>query len=179
LPFETVLREIRILFPDRTRIGVIHSKASSGLDEPALQSDAARHGFVLKAVNCNGPEDVVDALVSLKRTTDIVWCPPDGLLFNATTVKPLIMASLRHRMLITGFSEGFVRAGTAVGIYPGFEAIGRQTGRAARQYLNQGVLPGEQTASDARVAVNERILRLLGVHWTSNTDQQRRLTVLK
>jgi hypothetical protein len=82
-------------------------------------------------------------------------------------------------MLITGFSEGFARAGTAVGIYPEFEAIGRQTGRAARQYLTQGVLPGEQTASDARVAVNERILRLLGVNWTSNTDQQRRLTVLK
>jgi ABC-type uncharacterized transport system substrate-binding protein len=179
LPFETVLREIRTLFPDRTRIGVIYSKASSGLDESALQSDAARHGFVLKAVNCKGPEDVVDALVSLKRTTDIVWCPPDGSLFNSTTVKPLIMASLRHQMLITGFSEGFVRAGTAVGIYPGFETIGRQTGRAVRQYLNQGVLPGEQTASDARVAVNERILRLLGVHWTSNTDQQRRLTVLK
>jgi ABC-type uncharacterized transport system substrate-binding protein len=179
MPFGTVLREIHALFPDRTRIGVIYSKASSGLDESALQSEAAGQGFALRAVNCKGPEDVVDALMSLKHTVDIVWCPPDGTLFNATTVKPLIMASLRHQMLITGFSEGFVRAGTAVGVYPDFEAIGRQTGMAVRQYLNQGVLPGEQAASDARVAVNERILRLLGVQWMSPADQQGRLTVLK
>jgi ABC-type uncharacterized transport system substrate-binding protein len=179
LPFGAVLREIHALFPDRTRIGVIYSKASSGLDESALQSEAAGQGFALKAVSCKGPEDVVDALVSLKRTADIVWCPPDGALFNATTVKPLIMASLRHQMLIIGFSEGFVRAGTALGVYPDFEAIGRQTGMAVRQYLNQGVLPGEQAASDARVAVNERVLRLLGVHWMSPTDQQSRLSVLK
>jgi ABC-type uncharacterized transport system substrate-binding protein len=179
LPFGAVLREIHALFPDRTRIGVLYSTASSGLDESALQSEAARQGFALKAVNCKGPEDVVDALVSLKRAADIVWCPPDGTLFNATTVKPLIMASLRHQMLIIGFSEGFVRAGTALGVYPDFEAIGRQTGMAVRQYLNQGVLPGEQAASDARVAVNERVLRLLGVHWMSPTDQQSRLSVLK
>jgi ABC-type uncharacterized transport system substrate-binding protein len=179
LPFGAVLREIHALFPDRTRIGVIYSKASSGLDESALQSEAAGQGFALKAVSCKGPEDVVDALVSLKRTADIVWCPPDGALFNATTVKPLIMASLRHQMLIIGFSEGFVRAGTAVGVYPDFQAIGRQTGMAVRTYLNQGVLPGEQAARDARVAVNERVLRLLGVHWISPTDQHGRLTVLK
>lgn len=179
LPFGTVLREIRALFPGSTRIGVIYSKASSGLDEPSLQSEAARHGLALKAVNSKGPEDVVDALVSLKGAVDIVWCPPDGTLFNATTAKPLILASLRHQMLITGFSEGFVRAGTAVGVYPDFEAIGRQTGMAVRQYLGQGLLPGEQTARDPRIAVNERILRLLGVNWISPADQKGRLTVLK
>jgi ABC-type uncharacterized transport system substrate-binding protein len=179
LPFEAVLRQIHTLFPEKTRIGVVYSTTSSGLDEPTLRSDAARQGFTLKAVDSKGPEGVVDALVALKSDADIVWCPPDGTLFNAMTVKPLIMASLRHQMLVAGFSEGFVRAGTAVGVYPDFEAVGRQTGVAVRQYLNEGVLPGEQTAKDARVAVNERVLRLLGVNWMSPSEPRGLLTVLK
>jgi hypothetical protein len=66
-----------------------------------------------------------------------------------------------------------------VGVYPDFEAVGRQTGVAVRQYLNEGVLPGEQTAKDARVAVNERVLRLLGVNWMSPSEPRGLLTVLK
>jgi ABC-type uncharacterized transport system substrate-binding protein len=179
LAFETVLREIGNLFPDRKRIGIIYSKASSGLDEPSLRSEAERQGFSLNAVNCRGPEDVVEALVSLKHKVDVVWCPPDGSLFNATTVKPLILASLRHQMVITGFSEGFARAGTAAGIYPDYKAVGRQTGFAVRKFLRDGLSPGTQTASDPQVAVNERILRLLGVQWTSPAEPHSRLTVLK
>jgi ABC-type uncharacterized transport system substrate-binding protein len=179
LPFRTVLGEIRTLFPDKNRVGVIYSKASSGIDESALQAEAKRVGVSLTAVHCKGPEEVVDALVSLKHSADIVWCPPDGTLFNATTVKPLIMASLRHQILIAGFSEGFVRAGTAMGIYPDFEAVGRQTASAVRQYLDQGLLPGEQAASDARVAINERVLRLLGVNWQSLAGHGDGVTLLK
>jgi ABC-type uncharacterized transport system substrate-binding protein len=179
LPFGTVLQELRTVFPDKTRVGVIYSKASSGLDESSLQAEAALQGFSVSAVECKGPEDVVDALVSLKRSVDIVWCPPDGRLFNATTVKPLIMASLRHQMLITGFSEGFVRAGTAVGVYPDFEAVGRQAGTAVRLFLRHGMLPGKQAATHARVAVNERVLRLLGETSSYLTDHKDSFKVLK
>ena len=62
-----------------------------------------------------------------------------------------------------GFSEGFVRAGATVGFYPDYADIGVQTAETVKRYLaNQEVSRGEAPRK-IRMAVNDRVLRILGI----------------
>ncbi len=108
------------------------------------------------------PEELLRGFASLKGKVDFVLCFPDSTLYNSATIKPLILASLEHRLPIVGFSPNFVRAGAAAGVYPDFREIGRQAGRVARGCGS--TCPGtEETARVLNVAVNQRVERLLGL----------------
>ena len=80
-------------------------------------------------------------------------------------IPPLVMASLEYRLPIVGFSPAFVHAGAAVGVYADYRAVGRQTAELAlraqhHEFRGEG---SEESPSKVRVAVNQRIARLLGL----------------
>lgn len=164
IPFSTVLERAHGVWPRMHRVGVLQNSSSATQNERELANQARRFGYTCQIARCRGPEDLLEAFASLKGKVDFVWCPPDGALFNSTTVKPLVMASLRHRLPIIGFSEAFLRAGAAVGVYPDFYETGVQTGELARQWLQSRKRDRvEQTCRGVRVGVNQRVLRLLGI----------------
>jgi ABC-type uncharacterized transport system substrate-binding protein len=112
-------------------------------------------------VECAGPAQLLQVFQSLKDQVDLVLCFPDASLYNSATVKPLVLASLRYRLPLVGFSESFVRAGAAVGIYPNFREIGAQTADLALKALNRQPASRSETPRKYRVAVNQNITRLL------------------
>jgi ABC-type uncharacterized transport system substrate-binding protein len=149
------------------------------VDRAALLQATTRYGFALNIVEADGPEMLVQSFLSLKGRADIVWCPPEHALYNRATVRALILASLRNRVPIVGFSSGFTQAGTAAGIFPDFEAVGRQTAQVVKEYLSEKRPQSEQLAQGVRIAVNERVLRLLGISYAKPEDSSGRIEVFK
>ncbi len=162
VPLITILEHLRVLFPKNSRIGLIHRPAFPAPDTTA--KDRVRQlGYELRIVDCAGPEKLLAAFSSLKGSVDFVIAEPDTELYNSTTVKPLVLASLDQRLPLVGFSSSFVRAGALVGVYPDFLEAGRQTGELMNQILlgrNQGL---EENVHKVRLAVNQQIGRLLGI----------------
>jgi len=115
--------------------------------------------------DCANPEELLRILRSFKGQVDLVLCLPDSSLYNGTTVKPLILTSLESRLLVVGFSESFVRAGAAIGVYPDFRDIGVQTGEIVRKQLAGQAVAAEDGPRKLVVAVNQRVIRLLGVEY--------------
>ena len=179
LSSEAIVGEIRRLFPDKQFLGVIQGRSSRLVDSAELQAAARKYGFSLKTAFCDGPEDLMDEFAALREFTDIVWTPPEFSLFNSATVKPLVLASLRHRIAIVGFSSGFVRAGAAAGMYPHFFGVGRQTGRLARKYLSDRQPQGHHGPESVRIAINERMLRLLGIRAEIPKNEGDRLELVR
>jgi ABC-type uncharacterized transport system substrate-binding protein len=52
----------------------------------------------------------------LKKKIDLVWTVPDPAVFNSSTIKALLIDSLRKEVPVFGFSHSFVRAGAVFGI---------------------------------------------------------------
>ncbi|MBI1791236.1 MAG: hypothetical protein HYR60_27220, partial [Acidobacteria bacterium] len=129
VPLAALLAELRRLFPGKTRLGIIRNPAKQTLAAAALQQEAGREGFTVRTADCDDPRALLAAFLSLKNQVDFVWCLPDSLLYNSATVKPLLLASFEQRLPIIGFSESFVRAGAALGVYPDYPDIGRRTAR--------------------------------------------------
>ena len=163
LMFTDVLAGLAKAFPGKARAGMIRSPGAGSTSAATLIAQAKATGMLLRIVDCPLPEKLIESLLSLREKVDFVWCPPDGTLFNGTTVKPLVLASIESQLPIVGFSASFVRAGAAAGIYPDYVEMGVQAGEMARKYLAGTAVPSQQTPRKIRVATNPRIARLLGL----------------
>jgi putative ABC transport system substrate-binding protein len=159
-----VLAGLARVFPGKTRVGMVRRTDAGDPSDATLVAQAKAAGIVLTVVDCPRPERLLQSFLALKERVDFVWCPPDGTLYNGATVKPLILASLENQLPVAGFSANFVRAGAAAGIYPDYRELGVQTGELARRFLAgaDGSAPIESPRK-TRVAVNERVARLLGL----------------
>ena len=175
----TVLLEAKRVVPGAARVGILRDPAHGGPSQAELSAQAKRQGFTLEFANSSGPQRLLDSFVSLSNRVDFVWCPPDSTLFNPTTVQPLVMASLRHRLPLIGFSESFVRAGAAVGVYPDFQDIGAQTAVLAQRVLASQPAAPRETPRTVKVAVNQRIMRLLGIAYSQSAVADGRILVIR
>jgi putative ABC transport system substrate-binding protein len=129
--------------------------------DPSLLAAVKQQGFTLHAAECSRPEDLVKTFLSLNGKADFVIALP----YNNTTVRPLILASLESRLPIVGFSSSFVHAGAALGIYPDFRDIGSQTADAVQKLIAGRTGMADESPRKLQVAVNQRVLRLLGLHY--------------
>jgi len=158
----SVLAQLKSAFPGRSRLALLLSPNSGALRNE-LSALAQRIGYALEIIECAGPREVFEALRSLRGRVDFVWCLPDNNLFPSAAIPPIILASIQNNLPLIGFSEGFVRAGAAVGFFPDYADIGVQTAETVKRYLaNQEISPVEAPRR-TRMAVNDRVLRVLGV----------------
>jgi putative tryptophan/tyrosine transport system substrate-binding protein len=170
IPLGAQLAAMKSLWPGRTRAGIIRNPGLSRYTADTLEALARKEGFSLLVVDCDSPAHLLKSLASFKGKVDFVICPPDSDLYNAVTMKPLVLASLEQRLPLVGFSPGFVRAGAAAGIFPDYADLGRQSAEMALRLL-RGEDRGAQNESPRKVlvAVNQRVDRLLGLEFSADT----------
>lgn len=165
IPLSHQLQAMRSLWPNRLRVGIILNPSRSRYPAEAFESRGRKEGFTVLVVECSGPGQLLKAVASLKGKVDFLLCFPDPDLYNAVTIKPLVMASLEDRLPIVGFSPAFVRAGAAAGIYPDYRETGRQTAEMAQRLLRGEDRGSEEGPRKIKLAVNQRVTRLLGVEF--------------
>jgi len=166
IPLQTMLARMKQVFPGKTRLGIIRNPKTASLAAGALQAQAEQQGFTARVVECSGIEQLLAALQKLKGEVDFIWCLPDGTLYNSATIKPLILSSIENRLPLIGFSEGFARAGAAIGIYPDFHDVGVQTGQTAQQIIAGQPIRSAEGPRKVKIAVNQSVLRLLGLRYS-------------
>lgn len=179
LSISDVLSGLSKVFPGKTRVGMIRNPEVSPRLASLLMLEARAAGIYLRIVDCPTPERLLEAFRSLQGQVDFVWCPPDGTLYNGTTVKPLILASLESQLPVAGFSAGFVRAGAAAGVYPDYQETGVQAGELARKYLAGTAALSVEAPRKIRVAANASVARLLGLRLASRTGRESGIVVLE
>jgi len=162
LDHASILAKLKSTFPTRKKLAVLVSSDSGKLRND-LNSLALRLGYELEVIECSNLRDVLAAFATLRGRVDFVWCLPDSDLFPSVAIPAILLTSIRNELPIIGFSEGFVRAGAAVGFYPDYADIGVQTAETVRRYLAKQDILREQEPRKVRMAVNDRVLRILGV----------------
>ena len=164
LSMPALLAEMGSMFPGKNRLGVIRNPARVSDSEALAAAKTNQLGFIVRGVDCSQPEDLLPALLSLKGKVDFVLVFPDSALYNSSTVKPLLLASIENRLPVIGFSASFVRSGAAIGLYPDFRDIGRQTAELAQSLLSKRLNhAADEGPRKWMIAVNQRTLRLLGL----------------
>jgi len=84
-------------------------------------------GWRLQTAAISRHKSVADAIEDLLgRDVDIVWTVPDAAVYNAATVRSLLLGAIRRKKPVFGFSASFVRAGALLGVGIDPRAQGRQ-----------------------------------------------------
>src|SRR5579872_5339677 len=179
VPVQVLLARLKQVFPGKTRLGIIRNPSSGGPTAAAIESHAQQLGFTVRVVDCPGAEQLLAAFLTLKGQVDFVWCLPDGVLYNSATIKPLILASIENRLPLIGFSESFARAGAAVGVYPDFRDVGQQTGETALQIVSGQTIWALEGPRKVKLALNQSVLRLIGLRYTLPQTDADDFSVLK
>jgi hypothetical protein len=96
-----LLARLKVLFPEKTRLGIIRNPALGGLNSARFHP--ARPGLHRPGLEAVGPSNAGARFFT--RPGDFVWCLPDGTLYNSATIKPLILASIEHRLPLIGFQK--------------------------------------------------------------------------
>jgi len=168
VPLGTQLKLMRSLWPRRVRVGLVRNPLRCRHTAEALESQARKEGYTPIVRECDGPAKLMKTLADFRGRADFLLCFPDQDLYNPMTIQPLVLAAIEQRLPIIGFSAAFVRAGAAAGIFPDYREIGRQSGEMVLRRL-----AGDERRSEdprtVRVAVNQRILRLLGVDFLAES----------
>lgn len=168
VPAGVVLARLRTLYPKRNRIAVVRGPALASSTVAEIRSEARKHGFAIEVIDAPGPKDLLDRLATLRDRADFLWCFPDSALYQGPLVPALVLAAIRNRLPLIGFSEGMVRAGALVGFYPDYHDVGLQTGEALVRRLAGTALASYQHPRKVNWAVNERVTRVLGLPWAAN-----------
>jgi putative tryptophan/tyrosine transport system substrate-binding protein len=172
-----LLAELRRLFPDKTRIGVIRGPTQTAGYMKSIEQAARQLGFTLEIRNCAEARELVKIFLEF-QAMDFVWCPPNPQLYNSATLKPLLIASITRQLPIIGFSLQFVGAGALFGGAPDFREVGRQTADIALRILRHQPVPAKLEACKFRFAYNQRVARLVGVKAAVSDQQAVRLDIL-
>lgn len=154
------LTELRAVFGPKGRVGMIYNPAPAG-DSPPAKARLESLGLVVR--ECRAADGLVAALKSLKGKAEFVICLPDSALYNSTTMRPLLMASLENRLPLVGFSASFARAGAVMAVHPDYRDIGRQTGRLIQRQMAGSGLGAQEHPRKRVVTVNPRVARLLNL----------------
>lgn len=144
IPFAEQFRLIAEALPNTTSVGVLYQSKADGSRKllKAIEADLPK-GWQLQAVAIDKYESVAKAIDDLlARNVGIVWTLPDASVYNVATVRSLLLAALRRRTPVFGFSPAFVRAGALLGVGIDPDAQGRQAAAVAQLLLEGAVHDG-------------------------------------
>ncbi|MDY7009720.1 MAG: ABC transporter substrate binding protein [Planctomycetota bacterium] len=118
VPVKAQFELIAEALPHVRSVGMLYrSKTSKGKRMLKAAKDALPKGWRLEAVATDKYNSVAKAIDALfAREIDIVWTSPDAKIYNVAMVRSLLLAGLRRKKPVFGFSPAFVRAGAMLGI---------------------------------------------------------------
>ncbi len=149
VPLEAQLELIAEALPATRSLGLLLPAGSQGdRDRRLVRAAVEAAGWQLEAVSVDPHEPFAEALRELfERRVDVIWTRPAPEIYNPATVRSLLLAALRRRIPVFGYSTPFVRAGSLLGI--GLDA--ERQGEQAAEILERALRPagGDRDAGKA------------------------------
>ena len=152
-------------FPKARRLGVLYNSQS----ERSLRylNDARQslpQGWSLQAISVDtqvSPAKAIDALLELQ--VDVVWTIPDPEVYNNTMTRALLLAALRARVPVFGFSRAFVKAGALLGLGIDAHNQGSQAASLVNRLLKEPSANAVLEQPSFQIIINDIVAEKLSI----------------
>ena len=151
---------LHAILPERQRVGVLYAE---NLDIPALKSELALHHDTLIARHLGGRDTLSADLDDVLGQSDVLLALPDSEIYNANSIRNILLSSYRRGIPLVGFSEAYVRAGALCAIFSTPEQMAVQAASTTASYARTGKLPEAQFPIQYSIAVNRAVARTFGL----------------
>ncbi len=167
---------IRFLNDEWQTVGVLLPEADSDWTH-RLESCATSYQLTLQVILIDQYISIIDALNSTLSESDVLLALPDASVYNAGTIKSILLTTYRHKVPVIGFSESFVRAGALAAIHSTTMQLANQTAELIKKYyINQNIKQRYIYPDDFDVSINKDVAKSLGI---LTPDKKALITKLK
>jgi putative tryptophan/tyrosine transport system substrate-binding protein len=153
--------------PQARTIGMLYrSDTEDGRAELKSLEGAVPHDWHVEAVAVNESPSVAEAIDSLtQKNVDVIWTTADQRVYDAASVRSLLLAGLRKKIPVWGFSTSFVRAGALLGVGVEPRAQGSQAAGILTKEIDdpKRIEFRAESPREFQIAVNLIVAQQLGI----------------
>jgi putative ABC transport system substrate-binding protein len=132
-------------------------------------------GWSVQAVAVNDFPSIAGAIGALiDKRVDVIWTSADPKIFDTAAVRTLLLAALRAKIPVWGFSPAFVRAGALIGVGVDPAAQGKQAADLVVESLSGHLRAGQRVVAPEQfqIAVNLIVARQLELEIPESLTQR-------
>ncbi len=158
-PMERQIALLQSVLPSVRHVGVLYSTLP-----PELQS--VRRLLTEKNIRLydrvvDAPPLLNEALEGVLDESEVLFVLPDADVYNAGTIRNILLAAYRKKIPLIGISQAYVKAGALCAVYSTPEQVAEQAAAMVKHYAEQGRLPAAQYPVNFEVSVNQQVARSL------------------
>jgi hypothetical protein len=161
-PYKRQLDLITAALPNVRSIGVLYMEPTKELN--VLRSLVATRKLVLHERSSVDVANLYKNLHSILLSSDVLLALPEADIYNASTIRNILLASYRNKVPLIGFSPAYVKAGALCAVYSTPAQIARQSLVFVQDFLTTGILPAAQSPKEFEVTINEQVAHSLGLN---------------
>lgn len=159
--------------PEVKNIGLLF--ATHPADIAGLRKAVTERGFTLHEQQLGSEESLHRDLQLLLQKSGVLLAIPDAQVYNASTIRNILLETYRSGNPVVGFSPSYVRAGALCAVFSTQEQITRQALHLTRQFAETGRLSAAQYPVEFEVMVNRQVARALGIQVGESTALSRQM----
>ncbi len=167
LGFREQLEAIRESLPLVRRVGYLVT-SGAGAAPDSLRRLCDELGLRLVEARLGGKQELLGTLKGLLEGIDLLWLPPDPLLYSQDVSLNLLEFCYLHRVPVFAFSRQMALAGAPLSLGSDYADVGAQSAGMALRCLfpEPGSRPstGVQSARSVVLYVNQPVAESLGLH---------------
>lgn len=168
VPLSAQFALISQALPKARSIGMLYrSNTPEGQRLLKTVQEALPKDWNLEAVAVDKLPNIADAIAELiNKHIDIVWTSVDAQIYDYPAESALLLAALRNKVPVFGFSPAFVRSGALIGVGVSPAAQGKQAADLALRVLdhpNDAHNPRITSPEAIQIAVNLILAPQIGV----------------
>ena len=152
---------ITAVLPEAKNIGLLFSTQSPDISN--FRKVIADRQLKLQEQMLQSPESLHQNLQSVLQKSDVLLAIPDTQIYNASTLRNILLATYYSKVPLVGFSQAYVRAGALCAVFSTPQQIATQALYMTKQFAETGQLPAVQYPSEFEVMVNQQVARSLGI----------------
>lgn len=158
LPRQVAL--IRAVLPARTRVGVLYADPAVFSPEP-IRDELRQQGAQLVALKRREGHSLATDLEALLGQSEILLAVPDGEIYNASTIRNILLGSYRRNVPLIGLSEAYVNAGALCAVFSTPQQQAAQAAGMVADFLRTRRMAPAQFPQLYEVALNTAVARTL------------------
>lgn len=158
-PLERQLSFMRAVLPKLKHIGVLYAAAPPELSN--LRHLLTGNHLLLHEQVVGHGQTLFDALDSVLDESEVLLVLPDSEVFNAGTIRNILLASYRKHVPLIGISPAYVKAGALCAIYSTPAQSAAQTAEIVRQFSLSRQLPPSHYPKEFDISINAQVARSL------------------
>lgn len=150
------------------RIAMAWTAADYAEQFKALKLHYPQHTFIAEQIL--SPDSADRQINRLIQRSDVLLATPEPILYNAGSIRSILLAAYRHRTSLIGPDAGFVKAGALGSVVSGPGDYADEARQMINHFRDYGRLPPPRYPREYQVDINEHVAKSLGLDIDSARD---------